>query len=142
MRLLLLIIFIQMSLLGMAQDKIIFEYDQAGNQVVRRFCPSCSESKTSNGSEVEYLKFFPEDVISYYPNPVKDELFLKWELVNQNTVKEIQLFDVNGKLISIIKDLTNKDNTVIQFSILPKNIYLIVLVYNNEEVKSIKIVKE
>lgn len=127
----------------LAQDKVIFEYDLAGNQIVRRFCPSCSESKNSeNSSENNLLKFFPEDIISYYPNPVKEELFLKWDLVDNNYVTEIQLFDINGRLVSTISDLKDTDRTTVQFSFLPKNIYLIVLVFKNGESKTIKISKE
>ena len=140
--LLFLFIFL-MSIGAQSQDKIIFEYDSAGNQVVRRYCPTCSESKNSQNSiEEELLKFFPEDIISYYPNPVKDELFLKWDLINNNYVNEIQMFDINAKLISTISDLKNTDRTTIQFSSLPKNLYLIILVFNNGESKSIKITKE
>ncbi len=136
-----------MSIVSKAQDKIIFEYDLAGNQVVRRFCTSC---KFSNGdikdieeiTEQDLIKSFPEDIISYYPNPVKDELYIKWEIINDNVVKEIQLFDVNGKLLSTINNLENTNNTNLQFSVLPANIYLLLLVYKNGEIKSIKIVKE
>lgn len=127
----------------LAQDKVIFEYDLSGNQIVRRICFSCSESKNSeNSSEDNLLKFFPEDIISYYPNPVKEELFLKWDLVDNNYVNEIQLFDINGRLVSTISDLKDTDRTTVQFSFLPKNIYLIVLVFKNGESKSIKISKE
>ena len=127
----------------LAQDKVIFEYDLSGNQIVRRFCLTCSESKNSeNNSEGDLLKFFPEDIISYYPNPVKEELFLKWDLIDNNYVNKIQLFDINAKLISTISDLKNTDRTTLQFSYLPKNIYLIVLVFKNGESKSIKISKE
>lgn len=132
-----------MPIVSKAQDKIIFEYDASGNQVVRRYCPNCLESKNSQSNiENELLKFFPEDIISYYPNPVKDELFLKWELINGNYVKEIQMFDFNAKLISAISELENTDRTTIQFSSLPKNIYLIILVFKDGESKSIKISKE
>lgn len=132
-----------MPIVTKAQDKIIFEYDSAGNQVVRRYCPNCSESKNSQDSiEDELLKFFPEDIISYYPNPVKNELFLKWDLVNSNYVNEIKMFDINGKLISTVSDLKNTDRTTIQFSSLPKNIYLIILVFKDGESKLIKISKE
>lgn len=143
MKLLFTIFYILALNFCLAQDKVIFEYDLAGNQIVRRFCPSCSESKNSeNSSENNLLKFFPEDIISYYPNPVKEELFLKWDLVDNNYVTEIQLFDINGRLVSTISDLKDTDRTTVQFSFLPKNIYLIVLVFKNGESKSIKISKE
>lgn len=147
MKLLLLIAFTQMSFLGMAQDKIIFEYDQAGNQVVRRFCTSCrfSNEDPKNIDELteqDLVKSFPEDVISYYPNPVKEELYIKWELINDNVVNEIQLYDVNGKMLASLSGLEKVNHTNLQFSKLPANIYLILMMYKNGDVKSIKIVKE
>ena len=47
--------------------------------------------------EEDLLKFSPEDVISYYPNPVREELYLKWELVNENKVSSIEVFSINSK---------------------------------------------
>lgn len=131
----------------LAQDKIIFEYDQAGNQIVRRFCTSCRFSNEDSKdieeiTEHDLIKSFPEDVISYYPNPVKDELYIKWELINDNVVKEIQLYDVGGKLLTTINNLENTNYTNLQFSELPVNIYLVLMVYKNGDIKSIKIVKE
>ena len=63
--------------------KIVFEYDAAGNQIQRYICPSCNAKLNQDVKEIAELKeedlqkFFPEDVISYYPNPVKEQLYLK-----------------------------------------------------------------
>ena len=127
---------------------IDFTYDQAGNQIQRKYIWNGNRQSNQEVKEYNDLvnsdleKFFPEDIISYYPNPVKEELFLKWDLIDNNYVNEIQLFDINAKLISTISDLKNTDRTTIQFSYLPKNIYLIVLVFKDGESKSIKISKE
>lgn len=133
--------------LCLAQDKIIFEYDQSGNQIVRRFCTLCRFSNEDPKdieeiTEHDLIKSFPEDVISYYPNPVKDELYIRWELINDNVVKEIQLYDVGGKLLTTISNLEYTNYTNLQFSRLPENIYLLLMVYKNGDIKSIKIVKE
>ena len=92
MKLKLLSLFMLVSLFTQAQ-KIRFEYDAAGNQIQRKWCPSClsrnaqeTYKEVSNLEETDMQKFFPEDVISYYPNPVKEELFLKWKLVEDNIV--------------------------------------------------------
>ena len=87
-----------------AQDRIKFEYDTAGNQTRRFVCFSCSAKTTDSIpkeiaelKEEDLLKFSPEDVISYYPNPVREELYLKWELVNENKVSSIEVFSINSK---------------------------------------------
>jgi len=145
----LLLLFLGFSLLTKAQDKITFDYDNAGNQIKRELCLSCNKAnyKTKEVKEVTALqdedleKFTPEDVISYYPNPVKEELYLKWELVADKAVTYIQLYDLNGRVLQNYGKLEKSNNLNIPFSNYPKGTYLVVLVYNDGEQKTIKIVK-
>lgn len=59
-------------------QQIHFEYDVAGNQILRSWCSSCESRMNKNQekdiaeiNDSDLQKFFPEDIISYYPNPVK-----------------------------------------------------------------------
>jgi hypothetical protein len=137
------------SIDGNAQTpKIRFEYDAAGNQIQRKWCPNCN---SKNGSEIykeiskledsDLQKFFPEDVISYYPNPVKEELYLKWELVNENKVSSIDVFTLNGQVLKTVKDNISQNSLAISFQEYPVGIYFLSLNYTNGDKKSIKIVK-
>ena len=85
-------------------QRIKFEYDTAGNQTRRFVCLNCLArvadsipKEITELKEEDLLKFSPEDVISYYPNPVREELYLKWELVNENKVSSIEVFSINSK---------------------------------------------
>ena len=85
-------------------QRIQFNYDTAGNQTRRFICLSCPArvadsipKEIAELKEEDLLKFSPEDVISYYPNPVREELYLKWELVNENKVSSIEVFSINSK---------------------------------------------
>jgi hypothetical protein len=129
---------------GMAQS-INFEYDAAGNQVKRQYSFS---GRYSNELTKEYKditnedlkKFFPEDVISYYPNPVKDELYLKWELNEDKKVTSIDIYNIMGQLIE--RKTTIIDNsTIISFGNFTSGTYLVNLNYNNGVQKSITIIK-
>ena len=60
--------------------------------------------------EEDLLKFSPEDVISYYPNPVREELYLKWELTKENKVSSIEVFSINGQRVNVYSNL-EKENT-------------------------------
>ena len=148
----LLVLFLGFYLTSTAQqDKIIFDYDAAGNQINRKLCLSanCNGTgyKTAATKEIAALKeedlqkFSPEDVISYYPNPVKEELYLKWELAADKTVKNIQLFDLNGRVLQNYGNLDKSNSLNIPFLNYPVGTYLVVLVYNDGEQKTIKIVK-
>jgi hypothetical protein len=133
------------------QQKILFQYDKAGNQIVRSLCINCPSTtgktneaivKAEEIKEEDLQKFSPEDVISYYPNPVKELLFLKWELTNDNKVTEIQLHSLNGQLLKTISKLESVDTQTIHFQSYPSGVYFLLLVYTDGEQKSIKIIKE
>ena len=131
-------------------NKITFSYDEAGNQIKRELCLRCSTGKSvvTPPKEIVALKeddlqkFFPEDVISYYPNPVKEELFLKWELTNENQVFSIQVFLLGGQLLQTYSGLENNTSQTIPFQSYPSGVYVVVLNYKNGDPKSIKIIKQ
>lgn len=149
MRNYLLLLFLGFTLFVNAQDKITFDYDAAGNQIRRELCLSCNKAgyKTTAPKEIAALqeedlqKIFPEDVISYYPNPVKEELYLKWELVIDKKVTSIYLYAVNGKILQTYDNLEKTNALNIPFFNYPTGVYLVVLMYNDGEQKTIKIVK-
>ncbi|MDD5150454.1 MAG: T9SS type A sorting domain-containing protein [Flavobacterium sp.] len=147
----LLLLFLGLSLFAAAQnpDKITFDYDTAGNQIKRELCLSCIQAgyKTKAPKEIAALqkedlqKFLPEDVISYYPNPVKEELYLKWELIADKTVTSIYLYALNGQVMKTYNNLEKTNALNIPFLNYPTGAYLVVLVYNDGDQKTIKIVK-
>ena len=129
--------------------KIRFEYDAAGNQFQRTWCPTCalknSNQKAKEVSELmdeDLQKFFPEDVISYYPNPVKEELYLKWELINENKVTKMDVINLNGQILKSYSKLENDVSISIFFQEYPAGIYFVTLEYTNGEFKSVKIIKK
>lgn len=127
---------------------IHFEYDTAGNQIVRQLCLTCSSKssttvlKTIASLKKEDLKKFnPEDHFSYYPNPVKEELYLNWEL-KDNTIATIQLYTLNGVLIKLFDNLEHSNNQNISFQEYPTGVYELILHYSKGQEKSIKIIKQ
>lgn len=136
--------------IAQAQDKITFSYDDAGNQIQRELCINCTTSKMSNETikeitaleDEDLKKIYPEDVISYYPNPVREELYLQWELIEGNYVTSIQLYDLNGRVLQSFYNLNQKNNQNIAFQSYPIGMYAVILFYKNGEQKSIKIVKK
>lgn len=129
-------------------NKIKFEYDNAGNQILRKWCSNCglkyiqNEFKETSALEAsDMLKFFEDDVISYYPNPVKEELFLKWDLINGNKVIGIDIYTINGQIKNRIQQSNTNNTLLISFREYPSGIYFLNLNYSNGDQKSIKIVK-
>ena len=147
-KLLLFSFFIALTITSSAQ-RIKFDYDVAGNQTRRFICLNCLArvantipKEIAELKEEDLLKFSSEDVISYYPNPVKEEQYLKWELNNENKVSTIQLFSLSGQLLHTYNDMEKENTKNIPFQDYPQGTYLVLLNYSNGEQKSITILKK
>lgn len=133
-----------------AQDKIKFTYDPyTGSQIIRELCLGCPPMSGKPAKEIKEIesltsddleKFSPEDVVSYYPNPVKEELYLQWELIDGNSVSSVQVFSLTGQ---VLKSYTGKNNNInIPFQDYSSGIYLVQLNYSKGQPKTIKIIKK
>lgn len=129
--------------------KVTFAYDSAGNQINRVLCLTCTSKKSdettkeiSAVTEEDLQKFFPEDVLSYYPNPVREELYLKWQLTDNNYIKALQIYNFNGQKIKSYSQSNSDNSLTIPFQSYPAGIYLIALEYSNGDQKTIKIIKK
>ncbi|GGF10732.1 T9SS type A sorting domain-containing protein [Flavobacterium limi] len=138
------------SLLSKAQNqtKIKFSYDNAGNQISRTLCVNCLPETGKQAKEIEAiveddLENIPgEDMISYYPNPVKEELYLKWELTDENYVTSIQLFSLTGQVLKTFEGIKNTNTQNILFQSYPSGVYIVLLNYKSGAPKSFKIIKQ
>jgi Secretion system C-terminal sorting domain len=148
MKQLLLFGFLFTAITTQAQNKLLFEYDSAGNQIKRELCINCNPLLGKAIKEVaeikaeDLMKFSTQDVIKYYPNPVKEELYLQWELIENNSVSSIEIYTFTGQLLKAYTALENKKSQNIPFNALPQGIYSLRLVYANSDTKTIKIIKE
>jgi hypothetical protein len=132
----------------LTNSKVTFTYDNAGNQVIREVVFIKSALKTNStkaniaaANEPELKPFFPGDELSYYPNPVKEELYLKWGLINDNEVSAIQVFSLSGRLLQTYTSFSSDRSHQISFQVYPAGVYMVILNYKDGVQKSIKIVK-
>lgn len=134
-----------------AQDKVAFAYDTAGNQITRSLCINCLTSKPAKETpdpelpaEEDLLKFSPEDVFSYYPNPVKEQLYLSWPgSENSPVITSIQVVNINGQILETIPSGSLRGNGQnVSFSLYPRGVYILSITYQNGDQKSIKIIKQ
>lgn len=151
MKKLLLLISLIACWAAFAQQKLTFDYDRAGNQILRELCLSgCTPQRSEEAKpiKVEALidedlqKFSPEDVISYYPNPVKEELYLRWELKQENHVTSIAVYDLQGKILKTYTQTAKFNSQNIPFQNYPSGVYIVGLYYANGDQKIIKIIKQ
>ncbi|MET3028388.1 T9SS type A sorting domain-containing protein [Flavobacterium sp. UW10123] len=144
----LLLIFLHCCFFSIAQTKLNFSYDQAGNQITRTLCINCLAKSAKDIVEPEALtendleKFSPEDVISYYPNPVREELYLQWELAHDNYVSFVHVYSMTGQVLRTFQINASANNLSIPFQQYPTGVYLVLLSYKDGGEKSIKIIKK
>lgn len=151
MKRIVVLILLGISAFSNAQQKLTFNYDSAGNQIVRELClsgcdPLAKQTKELKEIEAladdELLKFEKADVLSYYPNPVKEELYIRWEMQENVYVRAIHVFSVAGHLVGSYEPSANANNQNIAFHNYSNGIYAVILYYNNGDQKSIKIIKK
>lgn len=132
-------------------NAIKFTYDQAGNQTKRQMIyltanknnTQISDSISTSVIENEKLMTNEEYAdVKYYPNPVRSELFLKWNERGEQDMENIQVYDINGKLVMSFPHQNEASQVTISFEHLPQGYYNLFLVYTNGEKKDFKIVKQ
>jgi Secretion system C-terminal sorting domain len=128
-------------------NKLLFSYDTAGNQIARTLCVNCPANLGRPGKPKEVQKT-PEietvviDKVTFFPNPVAEELNIKWELIDNKTVENITVYNLNGALMQSYSDLKNDTLKVLPFGIYPSGMYIVSLTYSNGEQKSLQIIKK
>lgn len=127
-----------------------FNYDDAGNQIQRKICINCaarhkgpgaSGKSNAAGSSKNYFTEIDKQ-ISYYPNPVSEELFLKWENSKRKTLSSIELSSLSGQQLKSYNNLDKNQDTSVNFSQYPSGNYNLLLIYSNGEKTVLKIIKQ
>ena len=92
-------------------------------------------------SQVDDFNVFTDQLI-LYPNPVSEVLTFRFESPDPPDVDLIQIFDLNGKLISNhSKNLRHTDEYSIPVSQLPNGVYLCVI-HHHKSISTQKFIKK
>lgn len=133
-----------------AQTKLLLQYDDAGNQKKRVICfgncqdleqrPAAQNKSITEVTDEDLVEF--SDAISYYPNPVREELYVKWELAEDKTVTSIDVYSANGQLLKsiVVGDKVNMKS--IYFGNYPVGNYLLLLNFSNGQQETLQIIKK
>lgn len=136
---------------SLAQEakRIDFTYDNSGNQKLRTICmctarqaPDSIYKNSETLRETDLIADEVNEQISYYPNPVREELYIKWVNEEKAYVNTIEIYSMSGQLQRSIPNLKNKEMEVIAFQGYAEGLYNLILLYNNGEKKILKIVKK
>jgi hypothetical protein len=145
--LLIAVIFSSFCSFGQTIDHIVFDYDVAGNQI-KRYVIDITPGRNGviKGKDLDSLvenDLIESDLykdIRYYPNPVVEELFVKWDN-SINLVENIELYNIGGQLMKSFKTSIDSNERTVSFINYPSGMYTLVLNYSNGGRKTLKIVK-
>lgn len=136
MKKILLLTFFMCAASAYAQQEpapLYLEYDNAGNQVLSDLvcvnCPGAAEKHSL-------------DKVTYYPNPVAQELNLTWENTDQYRVTDVKMYGLDGKLITSVNNLNPQNQLSLSFSNKAAGIYIIEILSSDNRKKSFKIIKK
>ena len=121
---------------------LAFNYDTAGNQVKRQLiCVNCREAG-DEGADSRKFENTPEfEDISFYPNPVEEVLSVKW-ITEYSFVDKIEIYSLSGQYLRQIGNLKDQNEITIDFSSFSQGIYNVILFYNDNSTKNLKIIKK
>ncbi|WP_347066784.1 T9SS type A sorting domain-containing protein [Flavobacterium sp. WV_118_3] len=123
-----------------------FSYDTAGNQITRELiCKECIgvvEPGVNRIARPDTIPPKPKEQLQYYPNPVIDELYLKWSSVDNKLPVSIALYSINGQHIRTFSNLERQSGFKIPFSGCPSGIYSLIINYTNGEQQALTIIKK
>lgn len=135
-----------------AQERLTFTYDAAGNQTQRKWiCANCSSSAYRPTEEQVKLlndsKFTDEDKepkrsLEGFPNPVTEQMQVKWSSNEQIYVKQLMLFSVLGVKVLEKTFQSHEQSTTLDFTSLAPGIYVLQAIYSDNLKETLKIFKK
>ncbi|WP_353117259.1 T9SS type A sorting domain-containing protein [Myroides odoratus] len=127
-------------------DKVVFEYDNAGNQIYRGIVidmtptiQSIANTEDDTQTKSDALGY-DESKLKYYPNPVQNVLYVEWDRMHKE-VQSISLYTANHQVIKQIGNLVFENQTQLNFNQLPKGSYFMVVLYQDGTKENITIIK-
>ncbi|KAF2515832.1 T9SS type A sorting domain-containing protein [Flavobacterium salilacus subsp. salilacus] len=129
-------------------DVLVFDYDIAGNQITRELiCISCDNPlrpahEHAEEESIALTQSSEYEQLSYYPNPVLEQLYIKWVNNHEIYVTTIEVYSIRGQKVKRIENLKGADNHTIDFGSFAQGIYTVLLMYNNNTVEDLKVIKK
>lgn len=105
-------------------DKLFFEYDLSGNQILRQYKnESVSQYVKGKSLHSSFKSLHKETYI--YPNPVDTELIIGWEPAVSDLISKIELVPYNGTILDNIPFISREGKSVINMSNKLSGVYYI-----------------
>jgi len=109
----------------MAQQRVVYSYDLAGNRIEREIVID-PQIRTTEDKIVEYTEKIAEASLHIYPNPTEGLLKIELRNIPEKQKIDIRLYDMKGNLILNRNDVSSPYE--IDINDRPSGIYLLKVV--------------
>lgn len=121
------------------QSKIVFSYDDSGNQIERKFSAVVGGLKQSEEPEAALATIF-EEKIKVYPNPTKGVFYIEWEKEVAQYISLVEILSSDAVIQSgRTESSVNKLN--IDLTLKQSGIYFVRFTFTDGSVVSKKVIK-
>lgn len=127
----------------------IYEYDNAGNRMVRKVielpAPDYMYNNTASDSVGHidsnyYIDNVQDYIIKIYPNPTSSLIYVDIEGDNADKNAILSVYNISGSLL-FTKQITG-NNTMVDLSSYPVGTYIVILQLKNNEKTTWKVIKK
>lgn len=144
-RKILLSFFFLVSMEEIKSQTLTFEYENGGNQVLRKYCAACTDhTKTTNKVDLITKEEFSPTVyqVKVYPNPTKDKVHLIWAPELGGMIQKIEYVTYNFTQYREIPFNKMENRVTLDLSKEPIGMYVIIFHLNIGEKLTYKILKQ
>ncbi len=133
-----------------SQQKLQFNYDGSGNQVLRDWvCLNCSSIEQEDPIKIDSIQSISEasedatDKFSLvaYPNPVTDILQVNWIQNPKQQPEKMALYSIDNRQLANYQITKNNGSQNIGFNSFPAGIYVLMVIFQDGNTQVIKIIK-
>ena len=99
----------------------------------------------TSAKKINDIDLYTSDIsekIKYFPNPVKEELFVQWTNDAEKSVEKVILYNSAGQQLQAFKMTFSENTSTISFKDLPSGFFSVELFYTNGELKNLKVIKQ
>lgn len=145
-----IILFVSISFYSTQAQELVFQYDNAGNQTVRRWvCINCPPPYTTASKAQDLsltlngvIEDSPKRGLSVYPNPLKEQLNIEWWADDKEFIQKLEVFTLNGVRIFFKNHTENERQSSFSFLELAAGTYLLRATYSTNRFEIIQVIKQ
>ncbi|WP_164875601.1 T9SS type A sorting domain-containing protein [Apibacter sp. HY039] len=125
---------------------LTFEYDGAGNQIIRKYVSTIgittyNQSQEEQEPEVSRGARLSETKVQVFPNPVLTILTIQWENNLSNPVKRIELLPYNSEAIENVSFKHSENKTTLNMTDKASGVYYLKIHFTDGVIVNHKLIK-